>query len=309
MIDLVIVGTGPAALTAAIYAARDGLRVVLYEKEAIGGIITTSELVENYPGFIDGISGYELGSKMRKQAERFGAEIKYGEVTNVVKNDDYIKIIIDDDEEILAKTVLLSPGNSYRKLGIEKEAELSGKGVHFCATCDGPFYQGQDVIAVGGGDTAIEDSLFLSKFSKVKLIVRSQIKAQKILQDKLRQAEKEGKIEVYLGSEIEEILTKEIDDNKKVTGVKIRQDGKITSLDGAAIFEFIGLIPNTLFLENTDINLNKYGEIIVDDNFSTNIAGIYAAGDAIIGAEKQLVIAAASGASAALKIRQFLSKN
>ena len=111
MIDLVIVGTGPAALTAAIYAARDGLRVVLYEKEAIGGIITTSELVENYPGFIDGISGYELGSKMRKQAERFGAEIKYGEVTNVVKNDDYIKIIIDDDEEILEKNDFLSQDN------------------------------------------------------------------------------------------------------------------------------------------------------------------------------------------------------
>lgn len=308
MIDLAIIGTGPAALTAAIYAARDGLKVVLFEKSAVGGLVITSELIENYPGFPDGISGYELGQNMRKQAERFGAEIRYGEVTSIQGQADNSVLIIDS-EQIEARSVLLAPGNSYRRLNINKEADFIGRGIHFCATCDGPFYKGQEIVAVGGGDTAVEDSLFLSRFSKVKLIVRSKIRAQEILQKKLRQAEADGKIEVYLNAEIEQIVENSDDETRKVDGVIVRQNGKKIELKIPAIFEFIGLIPNTEFLESTQIDLTKSGEIIVDNNYMTNLPGVFAAGDAIKDAQKQLIIAAASGADAAIKIREFLNKN
>ena len=308
MIDLAIIGTGPAALTAAIYAARDGLKVVLFEKSAVGGLVITSELIENYPGFPDGISGYELGQNMRKQAERFGAEIRYGEVTSIQGQADNSVLIIDS-EQIEARSVLLAPGNSYRRLNINKEADFIGRGIHFCATCDGPFYKGQEIVAVGGGDTAVEDSLFLSRFSKVKLIVRSKIRAQEILQKKLKQAEADGKIEVYLNAEIEQIVENSDDETRKVDGVIVRQNGKKIELKIPAIFEFIGLIPNTEFLESTQIDLTKSGEIIVDNNYMTNLPGVYAAGDAIKDAQKQLIIAAASGADAAIKIREFLNKN
>lgn len=308
MIDLAIIGTGPAALTAAIYAARDGLKVVLFEKSAVGGLVITSELIENYPGFPDGISGYELGQNMRKQAERFGAEIRYGEVTSIQGQADNSVLIIDG-EQIEARSVLLAPGNSYRRLNINKEADFIGRGIHFCATCDGPFYKGQEIVAVGGGDTAVEDSLFLSRFSKVKLIVRSKIRAQEILQKKLKQAEADGKIEVYLNAEIEQIVENSDDETRKVDGVIVRQNGKKIELKIPAIFEFIGLIPNTEFLESTQIDLTKSGEIIVDNNYMTNLPGVFAAGDAIKDAQKQLIIAAASGADAAIKIREFLNKN
>ncbi|MBP6924947.1 FAD-dependent oxidoreductase [Candidatus Saccharibacteria bacterium] len=308
MIDLAIIGTGPAALTAAIYAARDGLKVVLFEKSAVGGLVITSELIENYPGFPDGISGYELGQNMRKQAERFGAEIRYGEVTSIQGQADNSVLIIDS-EQIEARSVLLAPGNSYRRLNINKEADFIGRGIHFCATCDGPFYKGQEIVAVGGGDTAVEDSLFLSRFSKVKLIVRSKIRAQEILQKKLKQAEADGKIEVYLNAEIEQIVENSDDETRKVDGVIVRQNGKKIELKIPAIFEFIGLIPNTEFLESTQIDLTKSGEIIVDNNYMTNLPGVFAAGDAIKDAQKQLIIAAASGADAAIKIREFLNKN
>ena len=308
MIDLAIIGTGPAVLTAAIYAARDGLKVVLFEKSAVGGLVITSELIENYPGFPDGISGYELGQNMRKQAERFGAEIRYGEVTSIQGQADNSVLIIDS-EQIEARSVLLAPGNSYRRLNINKEADFIGRGIHFCATCDGPFYKGQEIVAVGGGDTAVEDSLFLSRFSKVKLIVRSKIRAQEILQKKLKQAEADGKIEVYLNAEIEQIVENSDDETRKVDGVIVRQNGKKIELKIPAIFEFIGLIPNTEFLESTQIDLTKSGEIIVDNNYMTNLPGVFAAGDAIKDAQKQLIIAAASGADAAIKIREFLNKN
>ena len=308
MIDLAIIGTGPAALTAAIYAARDGLKVVLFEKSAVGGLVITSELIENYPGFPDGISGYELGQNMRKQAERFGAEIRYGEVTSIQGQADNSVLIIDSEQRE-ARSVLLAPGNSYRRLNINKEADFIGRGIHFCATCDGPFYKGQEIVAVGGGDTAVEDSLFLSRFSKVKLIVRSKIRAQEILQKKLKQAEADGKIEVYLNAEIEQIVENSDDETRKVDGVIVRQNGKKIELKIPAIFEFIGLIPNTEFLESTQIDLTRSGEIIVDNNYMTNLPGVFAAGDAIKDAQKQLIIAAASGADAAIKIREFLNKN
>ena len=303
MLDLVIVGAGPAALSAAIYAARDGFSVRIYERAAIGGIITTTDMVENYPGFPEGISGYEISKKMREQAEKFGAKIQYGTVSGIEKTASGDFELLVDNEKVLTKAVLLATGNDYRKLGLENEDEFTGRGIHFCATCDGPFYLGKEIIAVGGGDTAIEESLFLSKFSKVKLLVRSQLRAQQILQDRLSKAVEEGKIEVFLNTQIKEFL---VEDNK-IAGVLAVRDGEDFEIrDTPAIFEFIGLIPNTGFLKPTGIELSTNGEIKVD-NFMTNIEGIFAAGDVVENSEKQLVIAAGSGANAALEIRRYLN--
>ena len=303
MLDLVIVGAGPAALSAAIYAARDGFSVRIYERAAIGGIITTTDMVENYPGFPEGISGYEISKKMREQAEKFGAKIQYGTVSGIEKTASADFEMLVDNEKVLTKAVLLATGNDYRKLGLENEDEFTGRGIHFCATCDGPFYMGKEIIAVGGGDTAIEESLFLSKFSKVKLLVRSQLRAQQILQDRLSKAVEEGKIEVFLNTQIKEFL---VEDNK-IAGVLAVRDGEDFEIrDTPAIFEFIGLIPNTGFLKPTGIELSTNGEIKVD-NFMTNIEGIFAAGDVVENSEKQLVIAAGSGANAALEIRRYLN--
>ena len=303
MLDLVIVGAGPAALSAAIYAARDGFSVRIYERAAIGGIITTTDMVENYPGFPEGISGYEISKKMREQAEKFGAKIQYGTVSGIEKTASGDFELLVDNEKVLTKAVLLATGNDYRKLGLENEDEFTGRGIHFCATCDGPFYMGKEIIAVGGGDTAIEESLFLSKFSKVKLLVRSQLRAQQILQDRLSKAVEEGKIDVFLNTQIKEFL---VEDNK-IAGVLAVRDGEDFEIrDTPAIFEFIGLIPNTGFLKPTGIELSTNGEIKVD-NFMTNIEGIFAAGDVVENSEKQLVIAAGSGANAALEIRRYLN--
>ena len=303
MLDLVIVGAGPAALSAAIYAARDGFSVRIYERAAIGGIITTTDMVENYPGFPEGISGYEISKKMREQAEKFGAKIQYGTVSGIEKTASGDFELLVDNEKVLTKAVLLATGNDYRKLGLENEDEFTGRGIHFCATCDGPFYMGKEIIAVGGGDNAIEESLFLSKFSKVKLLVRSQLRAQQILQDRLSKAVEEGKIEVFLNTQIKEFL---VEDNK-IAGVLAVRDGEDFEIrDTPAIFEFIGLIPNTGFLKPTGIELSTNGEIKVD-NFMTNIEGIFAAGDVVENSEKQLVIAAGSGANAALEIRRYLN--
>ena len=303
MLDLVIVGAGPAALSAAIYAARDGFSVRIYERAAIGGIITTTDMVENYPGFPEGISGYEISKKMREQAEKFGAKIQYGTVSGIEKTASGDFELLVDNEKVLTKAVLLATGNDYRKLGLENEDEFTGRGIHFCATCDGPFYMGKEIIAVGGGDTAIEESLFLSKFSKVKLLVRSQLRAQQILQDRLSKAVEEGKIEVFLNTQIKEFL---VEDNK-IAGVLAVRDGEDFEIrDTPAIFEFIGLIPNTGFLKPTGLELSTNGEIKVD-NFMTNIEGIFAAGDVVENSEKQLVIAAGSGANAALEIRRYLN--
>ena len=312
MTDLVIVGAGPSALSAAIYAARDGLSVRVFEKEVIGGIITTSEFVENYPGFENGISGIDLGRKMREQAEKFGAIVDYGEVTEIQDLGDRVKMKVDG-QDFESRAVLLAVGNSYRKLGLLRENEFIGRGIHFCATCDGAFYAGKEIIAVGGGNAAVQEALFLSRFAaKVKMLVRSEIKAQEILQKRLQEAVDEGKIEVFLGAEVKELLIEKTISGDKIIGAKVRQrldNTREFNISAAAIFEFIGLDPQTGFLEGSGVELNQRGEIVVDDKFRTSLKNVYASGDAVEDAERQLVIAAASGAKAAIEIAKMLHKN
>lgn len=306
MTDLFIIGAGPSALTAGIYAARDGLSVQIFEKEMIGGIISTSEFVENYPGFEDGISGQDLARKMRIQAEKFGVKINYGEVSDLEDLGESVKMKVDG-EEFESRMVLIATGNSYRKLGLVRENEFIGRGIHFCATCDGAFYARKTVISVGGGNAGVQEALFLSKFAKVKMLVRSKIKAQEILQEKLEKAVEEGKIELFLGAQIEEILVEKGDFGDKIRGVKVRRgDSETFEIRADGIFEFVGLIPNTKFLENSQVRLNGRGEIIVDEKFQTSSKNIFASGDVVENAEKQLVIAAGSGAKAAIEISKKL---
>ena len=195
-------------------------------------------------------------------------------------------------------------------LGLPREEEFFGRGVHTCATCDGPFYAGKDLIAVGGGNSAVTEALFLSRFSKVKLLVRGEISAQAVLQERLFEAVESGRIELFLKTEIEEFLFEKTDFGEKIIGALIKQqteEGKKTfEIKAVAIFEFIGLIPNSGFAKKSGVEVNNYGEIVVNNNFETNIPRVYASGDIIENAQKQVVVAAATGAQAAIKISEFL---
>lgn len=305
MIDLAIVGAGPSAISAAIYAARDGLNVKVFEKQIIGGLVSQTDLIENYPGFEEGITGLDLIKKMRSQAEKFGAKFEYAEVSSLEQKDGYVTFLADGFE-LKARTILLAVGNEYRKLGIENEDRFIGRGIYFCGTCDGPLFKDKEVIAVGGGNSAVQEAIFISKYaSKVHLIVRSDIKAQEVLKERLEDAVNKGKIIVYKGAQIKELLM----DAENISGAKItfndsREDINILS---PAIFEFIGLVPNTKWLDGSGVETNDRGEIIVDKNLKTSLDLVYATGDAIEDAKKQIIIAAGNGALAALNISKKLS--
>ena len=305
MIDLAIVGAGPSAISAAIYAARDGLNVKVFEKQIIGGLVSQTDLIENYPGFEEGITGLDLIKKMRLQAEKFGAKFEYAEVSSLEQKDGYVTFLADGFE-LKARAILLAVGNEYKKLGIENEDRFIGRGIYFCGTCDGPLFKDKEVIAVGGGNSAVQEAIFISKYaSKVHLIVRSDIKAQEVLKERLEDAVNKGKIVVYKGAQIKELLM----DAENISGAKIifndsREDIDILS---PAIFEFIGLVPNTKWLDGSGVETNDRGEIIVDKNLKTSLDLVYATGDAIEDAKKQIIIAAGNGALAALNISKKLS--
>lgn len=305
MIDLAIVGAGPSAISAAIYAARDGLNVKVFEKQIIGGLVSQTDLIENYPGFEEGITGLDLIKKMRLQAEKFGAKFEYAEVSSLEQKDGYVTFLADGFE-LKARVILLAVGNEYKKLGIENEDRFIGRGIYFCGTCDGPLFKDKEVIAVGGGNSAVQEAIFISKYaSKVHLIVRSDIKAQEVLKERLEDAVNKGKIVVYKGAQIKELLM----DAENISGAKIifndsREDIDILS---PAIFEFIGLVTNTKWLDGSGVETNDRGEIIVDKNLKTSLDLVYATGDAIEDAKKQIIIAAGNGALAALNISKKLS--
>lgn len=312
MIDIAIIGSGPAGLAAAIYAAREGLKVQVFEKKAFGGLVASSEFIENYPGFEDGISGAELSKKMRAQAERFGAKIVYGEISDIFEEGDFVKFSADG-QNFEAKTMLLAVGNSYKKLGLAREDEFYGRGIHSCATCDGPFYAGSPIVAVGGGNSAVTEALFLSKFSPVKLLVRSEIRAEEILKKRLRKAVEEGRVEIFLNTEIQEFLTEKSGIFDKINGVRVKQnlendESRTFEIATPAVFEFIGLKPNTEFLKNSPVELNQNGEILVDERNRTTSSRIWAAGDAVEGAVKQIAVASASGVVSAMEISKFVSE-
>lgn len=304
VIDTIMVGAGPTALAAAVYTTREDINTVLYEKGVIGGLAAITDMVDNYPGFPDGIEGMKLADQLQKQAVRFGAKIEFGDVSSLKINDDKTKTLVVDGSEVTAKTVLIATGSDYRKLGIPGEAEYYGRGVHYCATCDGAFYREKRLVVVGGGNSAVQEAIFLTRFaSHIDLLVRSTIKASEVLQHDLQKYIDEGKITVHLGV----VPTKiEIDDTKVAHVSTTDGNGKTVDFATDGIFVFIGLIPNTQFLEGSDVALDEVGLIMTDEHLSTNLPGVYAAGDVRSGATMQIASAVGEGATAALSIREYL---
>mgnify|MGYP000457236809 FL=1 len=300
--SLAIIGAGPSALAAAIYTTREDIPTVLYEKGVVGGLAAITDKVENYPGFPSGVEGMILANQFQSQAERFGADIEFGEVSSVKKLNNEIEIIVDN-KPILADAVLIATGSSYKKTGMPGEDDFYGKGVHYCATCDGAFYRDKKIAVIGGGNSAIQEAIFLTRFaSHIDLLVRSKIRASDVLQKELKKYIDEGKITVHLKTTPQKILSLE----GKINGIEINQEDDIKQLEVEGVFVFIGLNPNTGFLQGSGIELDEQGLIKTNSRLETNIPGIFASGDVRSGATMQIASAVGEGASAALSIREYL---
>ena len=301
--QLTIVGSGPAGLTAALYAARGNLNPLVIEGFPAGGQLTLTTDVENYPGFPDGIMGPELMDKFRDQADRFGAEIVNGEVSKVDFNSK-LNLVLDDNTEIETKSVIISTGASAKMLGLKEEALLLGKGVSTCATCDGFFFRDQIVTVVGGGDSAMEEALFLTKFAKKVFIIhrREIFRASQIM---LNRAKENPKIEFILNTEIKKINNP---DENKVTSAELfnKKTSETTELNTDAVFIAIGHIPNTQIFKNY-LELNENGYILTNEGTKTNIPGVFACGDVQDWEYRQAVTAAGSGCMAAIDTERYLS--
>ena len=301
--DMVIIGGGPAGYTAALYAGRAGLDTVLLERMSPGGQMALTGDIENYPGFEDGIDGFTLGMKMQKGAESFGAKTEYAEVTSV-NFSDKIKKVKTAYKTYLGKTVVISTGANPRELGIKGEQELTGKGVHYCAHCDGRFYKDKTVVVAGGGNSAAADALYLSRLAKKVYLVhrRDTLRATKIYHQPLLNAEN---VEFIWNSKVFDFIT-----DGRLTGVKIKEvnTGEITELSCDGVFVSIGRRPATEFLSSS-VRLDDKGYIVADESTKTNIDGVYAVGDVRTKALRQVVTAVADGAVAACNAEEYLSEN
>ena len=301
--DTVMIGAGPSALAAAVYTTREDISTVMVEKGAVGGLAAITDWIDNYPGFSKGVSGLDLAEELQAQAERFGADIRYGEVTKLLLDDD-VKTIETTDGDLRAKTVLIATGSDYRKIGIPGEMEYYGRGVHYCATCDGAFYRDRKLAVVGGGNSAVQEALFLTRFaSHIDLLVRSSVKASDVMKRDLEKAVKAGKITIHLETVPEEIIAS---DGKLVDRVRCRKDDETFELKVDAVFVFIGLVPNTGFLKDSGVELDEYGMVKTSENLATNIPGVFASGDVRSGATAQIAAAVGEGATVALSIRKYL---
>lgn len=302
--EVIIIGSGPAGLTAAIYTARANLKPLVFEGLKAGGQLMITTEVENYPGFSEGINGPELIEELRGQAERFGAELEAEDVTKVELSGDK-KIIWVEDDAYEAETVIVATGATANLLGLENESRLMGRGVSACATCDGFFFKDKVIAVVGGGDSAMEEATFLTRFaSKVYLIHRrDQFRASKIM---VQKAEENPKIEFIMDTVPEDILGEE-----KVTGLKLKnkKTGEISVLDVSGVFMAIGHTPSTELFKGI-LNINEKGYIITSENKSqltaTNIPGVFACGDVQDSNYRQAITAAGSGCMAALDAERYL---
>lgn len=302
--DVIMVGAGPSSLAAAVYTTREDIDTVLYEKGAIGGLAAITDMVDNYPGFPEGIEGMTLAGYFEKQAERFGAQIEYGEVS-AIRQEGNIKIVTVDGVDVKAKTVLIATGSDYNKIDVPGEAEYYGRGVHYCATCDGAFYRDKRLVVIGGGNSAIQEAHFLTRFaSHIDLLVRSTIKASEVLQHDLKKFVDDKKITVHLNTTIDEIVAVD----GKVTSVKTVKDGMPTTFETDGVFIFVGLKPNTEFLKDSGIELDHQGLVKTNVKLETNIPGIFSSGDVRSGATLQIASAVGEGAAAALSIREYLDE-
>lgn len=301
--DIVMIGAGPSALAAAVYTTREEIETVLVEKGVIGGLAAITDWVDNYPGFTDGIEGLKLAEQLQGQAERFGANIRYGDVTAVEDKGDH-KIVRTTDGDLKARAVLIATGSDYKKIGVPGEVEYYGRGVHYCATCDGAFYREKKLVVIGGGNSAIQEAMFLTRFTThIDLLVRSTIKASEVLQRELEQFVKDGKITVHLNTTIDEIVA---GDGKNVDMVRGTTDGKPVEFHCDGVFVFVGLLPNTGFLAGSGVKLDQEGFVRSDSHLQTSVRGIFVSGDVRSGSTMQIASAVGEGATVALKMREYL---
>ncbi len=302
--DVISIGGGPTGLTMALYGAREGLDVLVIEKSGLGGQAGVTERLDNFPGFPDGIAGADFADRLAQQARRFGVELLQAqEVVGLRREEESLYVKTADGNEYGARAVMVATGSTYRRLNVPGEDELIGAGVHFCATCDGPFYKGRHVAVIGGGNSAGEESLFLTRFAdKVTILVRgAEMTASKVVIDKVLENKK---IEVRYNTDTVEFLGA---DNGKLTGLSIkdRKTGNTDQIDPAGVFIFIGLQPNTGWLPK-DIERDEYGFVKTNPMLATSLKGVFAAGDVRQGSTKQAASAVGEGATAALMIREYL---
>ena len=300
--DVVMIGAGPSALAAAVYTTREAISTVLLEKGVVGGLAAITDKVDNYPGFADGIGGLELAEQLEKQAERFGAKIELAEVMAIEDKGD-TKIIKTHSGDYTAKAVLIATGSDYKKIGVPGEAEYYGRGVHYCATCDGAFYKEKRLVVVGGGNSAAQEALFLTRFaSHIDMLIRSDWKASDVLVDKVEAHEK---ITVHKGVTTDEIVANESGQVVKVIGTDTNSNEK-KEFETDGVFVFVGLMPNTQFLSDSGIELDELGFVKTNKDLMTNMPGVFCSGDVRSGATMQIASAVGEGATAALKIREYL---
>jgi len=301
--DVVMVGAGPAALSAAIYTTREDIETVLYERAVIGGLAAVTDKIDNYPGFPDGVEGLRLADGLQKQAERFGAVIELGEVTKIVDEGKY-KRLETTDGEVYARAVLIATGSDYKKIGAPGEKEYYARGVHYCATCDGAFYRDKRIVVVGGGNSAVQEAIFLTRFvSHIDLLVRAdKFRASEVLQHDLEKYK--DKITVHFNTTTDEIVGEEGKVVKVVGTNKVKGEKVEFPTDG--VFVFVGLKPNSEFLAESNIELDEIGFVKSDTHLQTTMKGVFVAGDIRSGATMQIASASGEGATAALLIREYL---
>ena len=299
--DTVILGGGPAGYTAALYAARAGLSTLVLEKYAAGGQMTETTLIENYPGYAEGVDGFTLGEKLRVGAERFGAESLFTEVLSVSLSESP-KRVTTDAGDFFAKTVIIATGAHHRPLGIDGERELIGRGLAYCATCDGMFYQGKTVAVIGGGNSAVSDALYLSRIcEKVYLIHRRDtLRASAVYKKPLSEAEN---VEILWNTTVEELLYED-----RLTGVRLLSEGKEKQLLLDGLFISVGRAPETALFKG-QLLLDENGYVLAHEDTKTSVDGVFAAGDVRTKPLRQIVTATADGATAAYAAEEYLLKN
>jgi thioredoxin reductase (NADPH) len=301
--DLIIIGGGPTGLTTSIYGARENLKVLIVEKSAPGGQAGITERFDNYPGFPDGVGGAELAERMTQQAQRYGVEILQAVNASKIERDGpMLRVDLSTGDFVLAPVVLLATGSTYRRTDAKGEADLIGAGIHFCATCDGPFYRGvKDVTVVGGGNSGLEEGLFLTQFADHVTVVQamSKLTANKLLQEKVLN---HPKMSVLLDTSV---VSFNANESGKLESLTLLCDGVEATHVTAAAFIFIGLDPNTSFLEKA-LDVDERGFIVTDTSFRTSIDGVFAAGDVRSGSTKQIASAVGEGAAVAIQIRYYL---
>ncbi len=299
--DVIIIGGGPAGYTSALYAARAGFNVILFEKFYAGGQMATSDNIENYPGFDLGIDGFELAEKMKNQAERFGVKTELLEVKSV-ELDKEIKKVVTLNGEYFAKTVIISTGANPRQLGVKNEEKFKGRGVHYCASCDGMFYKNKTVAVIGGGDTAVSEALLLSRVAKKVFLIhrRDTLRATKVYHDKLFSA---SNVTLCFDSIVSEILGENEFKGLTIENVKTKEQSQVLC-DG--VFVSIGRIPATEIFKS-QVNLDESGYVIAGENTMTNLDGVYVIGDVRTKPLRQVVTAVADGANAVFYVEEYLA--